>query len=677
VDSPGGPSVTDTLDNNRTRRGPAASILETELVYGAFGATFAGVTTESGGRLLITEDADANRDTVSGTFRFRDSQSGVTNELRDFTVVTRYDNYGVPRRIEESYEGRVYISDIGFLTVRTDSPLVRSDPALAYPDVGGVLLLSGSGASMARLDAASARTALVQLDATGDGTFEITATVAWDQIGRPTSLALTDGDGDGMHDSWESANGLNPARAADAGEDADGDGFTNRVEYLAASAPGSLASVPKGVAALGATLRVASAATATTDDDAEYELRVTNAGPDTATTLRARLAIDGADRLGQSAGDPWDCIADSTHVTCTLPDLASGATATLRYRAHTRTSAGTVQVSGAISAETVDVDRGNNSARLAQQVVAFSPDVLATLTRPVSATSLDASGRRLFGVAENDANDPSRPNVFVVDLAAPAVARDLVRVASPTAVAAALDGESVFVATGNGFVQLAADDGRVLRLFGRLPGRTRDDRLTTDMPVTIPGRPDLLLLRVEGDAIDPNERLVLYRNGTPLPDTIGLSALNDRGVAWDAERGQGLLLRNVNRPDVADLLGFNITDTGVQLAGTRLRDVVAGRLVANGRHAATTGGALIDLATDTLLLNDPERVAEVLVDSARQRLYTLARRRFDVYDARDGRWLFSAPLDSNALLAGVADGNLFVLRQAGRIDFVRLPVPGF
>jgi hypothetical protein len=50
-------------------------------------------------------------------------------------------------------------------------------------------------------------------------------------------FTLPDSDGDGLPYGWETANGLDPDNATDAGLDHDGDSHSNRAEYLAGSNP--------------------------------------------------------------------------------------------------------------------------------------------------------------------------------------------------------------------------------------------------------------------------------------------------------------------------------------------------------------------------------------------------------------------------------------------------------
>ena len=49
-----------------------------------------------------------------------------------------------------------------------------------------------------------------------------------------------DRDRDGMPDTWESANGLNPEDPNDGNSDRDGDGYTNLEEYVNSLCPDPL-----------------------------------------------------------------------------------------------------------------------------------------------------------------------------------------------------------------------------------------------------------------------------------------------------------------------------------------------------------------------------------------------------------------------------------------------------
>jgi hypothetical protein len=66
------------------------------------------------------------------------------------------------------------------------------------------------------------------------------------EISSDASLTvLTDTDGDGLPDTWETAHHLSPTNAADAELDTDGDGMTNGQEYIAGTDPRDAASALK------------------------------------------------------------------------------------------------------------------------------------------------------------------------------------------------------------------------------------------------------------------------------------------------------------------------------------------------------------------------------------------------------------------------------------------------
>jgi len=54
----------------------------------------------------------------------------------------------------------------------------------------------------------------------------------WERYPEVRRPASWDTDRDGIPDSWEKGNSLNPKDPADGNNDGDNDGFTNREEYL-------------------------------------------------------------------------------------------------------------------------------------------------------------------------------------------------------------------------------------------------------------------------------------------------------------------------------------------------------------------------------------------------------------------------------------------------------------
>lgn len=104
-----------------------------------------------------------------------------------------------------------------------------ADPATASPVRTYEQVMAGVGASRVR-DAVDLRVLAGVADRSGRIIDSQEQVGGWPELnpGAP----WTDGDGDGMPDDWERANGLNPADAADGPADRNGDGYSNLEDWL-------------------------------------------------------------------------------------------------------------------------------------------------------------------------------------------------------------------------------------------------------------------------------------------------------------------------------------------------------------------------------------------------------------------------------------------------------------
>jgi|SoiMethySBSTD1v2_1073268.scaffolds.fasta_scaffold97877_3 uncharacterized repeat protein (TIGR01451 family) len=199
-----------------------------------------------GGFVQVQFDPGLQKETITENAVVLDLDSGVMMKA-EITVVTS-GNFPFTKTIN----GRVFHSTHGFVTIATNPsvPLTFASPTQPFPQSGELTLTGANGASIL-VQTISANGVRLSLDLNPVlAGFERVVTLAWTDLTRPAGSNLVDTDGDGMHDSWELAYGLDPNDRFDADKDKDLDGVSNLTEYLQGTKPNDLTSIPQVVSLL-------------------------------------------------------------------------------------------------------------------------------------------------------------------------------------------------------------------------------------------------------------------------------------------------------------------------------------------------------------------------------------------------------------------------------------------
>lgn len=193
------------------------------------------------GTVSYNQDTPCAQEITTANLVLIDTQGANHYKTSDLTTISGTDQCSTV--YQEEISGRIYHSEQGYVDISTITPLLYSSATAQFPGLAGVLLLVGINDSQARLSAnelpawnyyvpgALEYVNTFEVDANGDGNYELQATMSTSSFSLGGWRDISDTDGDGIPNSWELIYGLNDTAAGDALLDNDSDGYSNYLEY--------------------------------------------------------------------------------------------------------------------------------------------------------------------------------------------------------------------------------------------------------------------------------------------------------------------------------------------------------------------------------------------------------------------------------------------------------------
>lgn len=234
---------TTTLDGTATLRVDAFDLgfgvpTDSTLSFVRLTMRGSGLSVDTGGSLRLQVDMANNTETMTSNLVSIDNIAARQSKAENLVLASHHDNVISPNSFTATVSGRVYDQVHGYVDAATIAPLAFATSNQLFPDRGQIVL---TGQSSHRVRATALSTAVTRLELDLGGGYPIGkfAVVEWMQLSGPAGADIGDSDNDGMHNSWETANALNPNSASDAALDTDGDATSNIREYYAGANPRS------------------------------------------------------------------------------------------------------------------------------------------------------------------------------------------------------------------------------------------------------------------------------------------------------------------------------------------------------------------------------------------------------------------------------------------------------
>lgn len=315
-----------------------------------------GVSVDAGGSLHTLLGNGNNTETITANIVSQNNNTGEISKTEPLVIVSVFDNISSPSSFTANVSGKIFDPVHGFVDITTVAPLVFGTIGQLFPDSGQMLLV-GAANSRIRATSLSATLARLEVDRDGDSIFEIVATLQWADLSGPVGSDLADSDSDGMHNSWEVANGLNRDDPVDAALDKDGDVASNLIEYNAGTDANNAGSTPLPVNL--SILASDSPDPASVGGNLTYSITIYNSSALAANNVVLTDTLPASVNLVSATTSQGTC-SGTNIVNCNLGTL-NGSSSVFITIVVTSTVVGLVSNTAAVSSSSFDANTSDNT----------------------------------------------------------------------------------------------------------------------------------------------------------------------------------------------------------------------------------------------------------------------------------------------------------------------------
>jgi hypothetical protein len=166
-----------------TRTGTVTASLLTMVIL--TDATASGTVSMAGTIATSIDVAKVSRTEIHNVVA-QDARSHKTTKLENYTVTKIFDSLQSPTTATSSVSGRIYLPDYGYVDLSQSVPFNYNhynESLASPPESGGPEIIAGAGGTKLRFTPVSISRFQLDLDADGDGSYELSHTSTWVNYG--------------------------------------------------------------------------------------------------------------------------------------------------------------------------------------------------------------------------------------------------------------------------------------------------------------------------------------------------------------------------------------------------------------------------------------------------------------------------------------------------------------